>query len=290
MLNIAAELPNFNLKQTERTYEIDIDGKKLSYQITKENEAHNLDMVDGGYSENEVVFWLEKEVRNINLIPAQLRAFLTKLIAYLTKTRSLPLTGLVRSKNQLARAIREQIEDYRKQAASKGFNYALFEDTDDLETRFEHPFKFELNNYPARPPFYQGRYKFTKHFYPAIEFMKEDGEEFQCAQIIDMHLKVKHWVKNLPKREDAAFRLPLAKGWFYPDFVAELVDGRLLVVEYKGKQLATNDDSREKDLVGELWARKSNGQCLFLMAELKNSQGQNLAQQIDIAIENKDGR
>lgn len=290
LLDFPAELPNFNLKQTERTYEIDIEGRKLSYQITKENDAHNLDMVDGGYTENEVVFWLEKEVRNINLIPAQLRAFLTKLIAYLTRTRGLPLTGLVRSKNQLARAIREQIEQYRKTAASKGFQYALFEDTDDLETRFEHSFKFELNNYPARPPFYQGRYRFTKHFYPAIEFMKEDGEEFKCAQVIDMHPKVKHWVKNLVNRDGSAFRLPLAKGWFYPDFVAELTDGRLLVVEYKGKQLATNADSREKNNVGELWAKKSNGQCLFLMAELKNSQGQNVAQQIDAVIENEDER
>lgn len=290
LLDFPAELPNFNLKQTERTYEIDIEGRKLSYQITKENDAHNLDMVDGGYTENEVVFWLEKEVRNINLIPAQLRAFLTKLIAYLTKTRGLPLTGLVRSKNQLARAIREQIEEYRKTVASKGFQYALFEDTDDLETRFEHSFKFELNNYPARPPFYQGRYKFTKHFYPVIEFMKEDGEEFKCAQVIDMHQKIKYWVKNLVNRDGSAFRLPLAKGWFYPDFVAELTDGRLLVVEYKGEHLKEKTTELEKNIVGELWAKKSNGQCLFLMAELKNSQGQNVVQQIDAVIESEDER
>jgi type III restriction enzyme len=287
LLDFPVELPNFNLKQTERTYEIDIDGKKLSYQITKENEAHNLDMVDGGYTENEVVFWLEKEVRNINLIPTQLRAFLTKLIAYLTKTRSLPLTGLVRSKNQLARAVREQIEVYRKQAAEHGQN-DLFKATENIDTRFDYSFQFSPNNYPARPPFYQGRYKFTKHFYPAIEFMKEDGEEFKCAQIIDMHPKVKHWVKNLVNRDGSAFRLPLAKGWFYPDFVVELTDGRLLVVEYKGKQLATNDDSREKNIVGELWAKKSNGRCLFLMAELKNTQEQNVAQQIDAMIESGD--
>jgi type III restriction enzyme len=117
--------------------------------------------------------------------------------------------------------------------------------------------------------------------------MKEDGEEFKCAQLIDMHPKVKHWVKNLPQRENSAFRLPLAKGWFYPDFVAELNDGRLLVVEYKGDVYKTNNDSREKNIVGELWAKKSNGQCLFLMAELKNSQGQNVAQQIDAVIESE---
>lgn len=78
--------------------------------------------------------------------------------------------------------------------------------------------------------------------------------------------------------------VPLAKGWFYPDFVADLVDGRLLVVEYKGKVYATNDDSREKKAVGELWAKKSGRCCLFLMAEQKNEKGQDVFQQIDETI------
>jgi type III restriction enzyme len=60
----------------------------------------------------------------------------------------------------------------------------------------------------------------------------------------------------------------------------ELEDGRSLVVEHKGK-VSTDDDSREKRAVGELWARKSSGRCLFLMAEKKNAQGQVVVQQID---------
>ena len=114
--------------------------------------------------------------------------------------------------------------------------------------------------------------------------MKEDGEEFECAKLIDSHPKVKYWIRNLVNRDGTASRLPLAKNWFYPDFVAELVDGRLLVVEYKGKVYATNDDSREKRAVGELWAKKSGGQCLFLMAEKKNTQGKGVFQQIDEQI------
>jgi type III restriction enzyme len=73
----------------------------------------------------------------------------------------------------------------------------------------------------------------------------------------------------------------LAKGWFYPDFIVELLDGRLLVVEYKGKVYATNDDSREKRTVGDVWAQKSGGKCLFLMAELKDAHGKGIFQQID---------
>ena len=74
--------------------------------------------------------------------------------------------------------------------------------------------------------------------------------------------KVKHWGRNLERR---GFWLPLATTKFYPDFVAELTDGRTLVVEHKGKVYATNDDSKEKCNVGELWEDKSYGKALFLM-------------------------
>ena len=46
---------------------------------------------------------------------------------------------------------------------------------------------------------------------------------------------------------------------------ALLDDGRVLVVEYKGGFLATADDAKEKQLVGELWAARSGGKCLFAM-------------------------
>lgn len=59
------------------------------------------------------------------------------------------------------------------------------------------------------------------------------------------------------------FWLPTATDLFYPGH-----DGRLLVVEYKGKHLVDNEDSREKRLVGEQWERSSGGRYLFLMATI----------------------
>lgn len=73
-------------------------------------------------------------------------------------------------------------------------------------------------------------------------------------------------------------------GYFYPDFVAELIDGRLLVVEYKGEVYKTNDDSREKNTVGEGWANRSGGKCLFLMGVAKDAKGRNVYQQIEHVI------
>ena len=76
---------------------------------------------------------------------------------------------------------------------------------------------------------------------------------------------MKHWLRNVSQHPDA-FWLPLAGGKFYPDFIAELTDGRLLIVEYKGDHLLTSDDTKEKRTVGLAWERAMAGKGLFLLA------------------------
>ena len=75
--------------------------------------------------------------------------------------------------------------------------------------------------------------------------------------------------------------LPTATGKFYPDFVARMEDGRLLIVEYKGAHIAEGPDTAEKRTIGELWERSSAGKGLFIITEKsvdgKNVRGQLLA-------------
>jgi len=65
--------------------------------------------------------------------------------------------------------------------------------------------------------------------------------------------------------QPSSFWLQTSTDKFYPDFVAELKDGRMLVVEYKNEKDWSNDDSKEKRAVGDLWADRSGGRCLFAM-------------------------
>ena len=81
------------------------------------------------------------------------------------------------------------------------------------------------------------------------------------------HARGQALVRNIEQQQRFSFWLPTATDYFYPDFVAELDDGRLFVVEYKGDAYATNDDSREKNAVGQAWARGSAGKGVFLMVE-----------------------
>lgn len=106
------------------------------------------------------------------------------------------------------------------------------------------------------------------------------GEEFECARSIDTLPQVRHWVRNLATRPQTSFWLPTSTDRFYPDFVAELQDGRALVIEYKGEHLADTQDTKEKRNIGQLWAEKSSGKGLFLMAEKRDAQGRDTRAQI----------
>ena len=71
-------------------------------------------------------------------------------------------------------------------------------------------------------------------------------------------------------------REPLLEG---ADFVAELNDGRRLVVEYKGAHLLNDPETKEKKLIGELWERQMGGKGLYLMA-VKDDRGKDVRAQL----------
>jgi hypothetical protein len=77
--------------------------------------------------------------------------------------------------------------------------------------------------------------------------------------------------------------LPPARssGYFYPDFVAELTDGRILVIEYKGEHLEDKQSEQEKRDIGRLWEERSGGRALFLWAVKQDDAGRDVRQQIE---------
>lgn len=289
LLDYPVELPGFVLRETDTTFEVDIEGKKVSFHVAEETATYNLNTVRTSLTENDLVVSLRNEVSDKYTLPNDLKAYLSKLVHHLIKERGFTLTSLLRAKYPLARAIRSKITEIQKNASDKGFQQLLFKDTNSLEASFSYEYRFEPGLYPARPPYYQGRYKFRKHYYPIIEDLKETKEsetdsEFVCAKAIDRHPRVKHWIRNLSQRDHASFHMPLVNRWFYPDFVAELEDGRRLVVEYKGEGYKTTDDSREKKLIGEIYAKSSGGKCLFLFAVEKDDKGRDVYGQLDEVI------
>lgn len=109
---------------------------------------------------------------------------------------------------------------------------------------------------------YHGVFTFSKH---AFELIGEMGkkEEPDCAKRLDDHPNVKRWVRNLSYESAGGFSLPLSPGRFFPDFIAELNDGRIAIIEYKGGDRAQLREELHKKDVGGLWAARSDGMCVF---------------------------
>ena len=223
---------------------------------------------------------LERQVRRAGLTQTETQAYVQKIVSHLLRDRGFALTGLIRSRFQLGQMVSKRIDSVVARARNQGFQNLLFGRTDAVLAHGERwTFQFVKGRYPARQT-YAGRWSFKKHFYRDIADLKSTGEEFDCAVALDAEPKVKHWVRNLVRLPEFAFWLPTATDYFYPDFVAELMDGRLLVVEYKGEGYATNDDSSEKRLVGERWAQVTGQR--FVMLE-KTLNGMDMAAQIRAA-------
>lgn len=139
--------------------------------------------------------------------------------------------------------------------------------------------------YPARWSF-GGLYTFKKHYYPLPGELQDDlaREETACAIELDRLPQLKFWVRNLERQPESSFWLPTSTDRFYPDFVAQLEDGRILVVEYKGAHLYDNPDSKEKRDIGQVWAVASGGRCAFVMVTDAEKAGQSVAAQLRAAI------
>ena len=268
LLDHLAQLPKFKIRESSHLWSIDIEGTEVKYQKANTAEKYDLNQSWLDVTENDLVRWLDRELRQTDISQGTMIQFIRLIISDLLSRSEVTLTALVRNKFPVARAIRDLIAKYRKQAQTDGYQQVLFSSEAKLEVDADFVYEFSPNHYPAKPPFYSGSYKFEKHYYGnnRIEDMKATGEEFECARAIDTLDEVKYWIRNLVRRDKGSFWLPLAHGKFYPDFIVELHDGRMLVIEYKGDAYATNDDSKEKNLVGELWANNGGDRALFLMA------------------------
>ena len=131
-------------------------------------------------------------------------------------------------------------------------------------------------------PFYAGRFQIKKHFYPQPGELEDDihSEQTACAIEIENLPGLKFWVRNLERQPASAFWLPTSTDRFYPDFVAQFDDGRIFVVEYKGSDRYTTDDSKEKRAIGDVWAGASKGRCKFAMVTDAATAGKSVGAQL----------
>ena len=108
---------------------------------------------------------------------------------------------------------------------------------------------------------------FQKHLFERAGNM--NGEETELAMRIDALDNVAWWLRN---REKEDFYI---QGWkpgkFYPDFIVKTKTGSYILVEYKGEDRLTNEDTEYKIQLGKLWEKLSDDKNKFYLVNVKSS-------------------
>ncbi len=250
-----------------RAGEIDVSeaGRVEMKQQALEPTAPTLFGGEPGWTLPALANWLDRQFAHRDIPQSQSSLFIRNVVEGLMQSRGQTLEWATRAKYRLRDALEAKVQQHRAAAERASYQRTLFGPTAAaIEVSPDVCFRFDEDGY-APNWYYVGTFRFAKHAFRYVGELKPEGEEFDCAAVIDGLPGVKRWVRNLERRPASSFWLQTATDRFYPDFVAELVDGRFLVVEYKGADRWSNDDSREKRAVGELWEERSNGRCLFDM-------------------------
>jgi len=226
--------------------------------------------VTENWSEARLIDWLDRNIPHPDISADETGPFISSILTALMGKQGHTLGRLVRERFVLRDHVEQQIDACRKQAKADAFQDVLFrEEAGAIKVTAEQVFSFDPDRYPARWVCERSG-DFRKHFHRQVGELGEKGEEFECALFLEQLPQVETWVRNLERQPDRSFWLPTATDRFYPDFVCKLKDGRILVVEYKGADRWSNDDSKEKRQLGELWATRSDGRCLFVMPNGKD--------------------
>ena len=265
----------FRIRSTGATYSIDIKGNHIEDRYIQETLALNFGETHTDWTIPKLAIWVTQQIPDSSIVQQIQVQFVRQLIENLCIDRGIALNDLLRTKFILKDAIRDKITEYKHKAQQAGMQRVLFAKDAKVQTDFNYSIDFS-GKYYVPTTAYRGT-AFNKHYFAQVSDMNR--EEADCARIIDILPEVEYWVRNIEKHPYSFF-LPMANANFYPDFVALLKDDRVLVVEYKGEHLVTNEDSKNKDVIGQLWEKKSNGKCLFLMATKKDDKGLTLDEQI----------
>jgi type III restriction enzyme len=227
----------------------------------------SLFLMDDQRDKADLVRWFDWELhrggRNAGLTAAETQAWLNRMVDWLIGERGIAVPMLDRRRHELADLVDQRIIEHgRNQVREAAKSLFASEGDRRLVTTFDMPFEVMEQCYAPYRRYTEGPFTYAKHAFDLIGDMGD--EESQCAKKLDDHPNVKRWLRNLVHESAGGFSLPLSPGRFFPDFIVELKDGRIAIVEYKGGYLAEQKTELHKEEVGRLWAERSGGKGIFV--------------------------
>ena len=115
----------FTIRETARSFEIDLDGKRVTYQFASEEEQLALDIAVEGWTAETLVLWLDRQVRQMDIHQSELLKWLRQLVDHLLNTRGMTIAALMRCKFLLAKKIENKIAAIRQKERSSVYQQYL---------------------------------------------------------------------------------------------------------------------------------------------------------------------
>jgi type III restriction enzyme len=269
LMDYPCELPSFSkVNQYPQGGLMYLEKEKVKFTFFQPGTAEPLLFeYQSGWSQVYLVSWLDRNIYDENLLPDEKAAFLNKAVNWL-KANGFTLEELAYAKFRLRNALEARIGE-AKRLAMQRVHQELLLTPDEFAVNDRNQVVFEQGRY-AYDSIYCGFTELPKHFFPQIGNLKGDSEEFECALFLATQLeRVNFWVRNV-EHKPTSFSLQTGSDRFYPDFLCQMVNGAVLAVEYKNSRDWDLPENIEKRQLGELWERRSNGKCFFIMPRGKD--------------------
>lgn len=242
----------------------DSDGR-IKIDINNEDEwfwarqtTLNLIYKDKSFSEDELTQWLDKKLRFIEIDKEDKLKYIKKVMEFLLKKHSIAELSVNRFvlKDELDKQILENEQSF----SQRRFTDFVKNNTITLNEFEEFPEKIIISE--------KENQEFKKTLYSAVGKLNKEESSFVSRLDSETLPNIKVWVRN---REKQDFYLQgWKKGRFYPDFIAITKKGKIIVLEWKGGDRKTNEDTIYKQSVAKKWTDMAKGKAEFFLVTTEN--------------------
>lgn len=225
----------------------------------------NISSREKNSSESDLILWLDKKIRLKEIDMKDKVAYIKKVLDYQMSEKKKTLYELSINRYPLKDQIDKQIKKVTEDYAKRRFDEFLKKGKIKLKEFDKFPENIEV----APEALVKQDYK--KSYYESIDKLNKEEKAFiDKLDLDELSNNFKFWVRCREKKKDA-FAL---QGWenrnFYPDFVAVTKKGNLIAFEWKGEDRTSNDDTKYKEALGEVWKELGKGKLHFFLVHNGN--------------------
>ena len=242
-----------------RRQKVDYEGDQI-----KRSEQTRLDVIYDfkGFSKERLINWLDKKILRKEYSQSEKIEYFTKFVDAVLESKKYNLSELSINCYKLKDILEQHIDNLEIEQATKTFSELEKKGKLSLDKVFLGlPDKITIDTV--------GDDLFENHLYSRAGVL--NSEESDLAIKIDQLKDVISWWYRSPEKKEEAIYL---QGWqrnkFYPDFIVKTKKGNYLLVEYKGENLLTNEDTQYKIKLGEKWQELTGKNYYFFLVHKKN--------------------